>query len=97
MAVAEGDAAEGAAPGPYDLVVANMLLPELRAAAPAVAAALAPGGVAVLAGVLEEQGSDVLAAYRDVGLDLVGEPATEEGWTALVLTAPRSPRPPPRP
>jgi ribosomal protein L11 methyltransferase len=87
VTVVEGDAAAGAASsGPYDLVVANMLSPELRAVAPAVAAALAPGGVAVLAGLLEEQRAEVLAAYRAVGLEPVGEPGTDEGWTALVLS-----------
>jgi ribosomal protein L11 methyltransferase len=87
VAVVVGDAAEGAAsPGRYDLVMANMLSPELRAVAPAVAAALAPGGVAVLAGLLEEQRSGVLAAYGTLGLGPVGEPACEEGWTALVLS-----------
>jgi ribosomal protein L11 methyltransferase len=87
VAVVEGDAAGGVAPaGPYDLVVANLLAPELRAVAPAVAAGLARSGVAVVAGLLAEQRSDVLAAYRAVGLHDVGEPRTDEGWTALVLS-----------
>jgi ribosomal protein L11 methyltransferase len=88
VTVVEGDAAGGVAlAGPYDLVVANMLAPELRAVHPAVAAGLAPGGVAVLSGLLVEQRSDVLAAYRGVGLHEVGDPRTDEGWTALVLSA----------
>jgi len=85
----EGDAAAGAAiagSGPYDLVVANMLLPELVAAAPGAAAALAPGGAVVLAGVLEGQGAAALAAFRSVGLHEVDGPRTEEGWIALVLS-----------
>jgi ribosomal protein L11 methyltransferase len=87
LAVVEGDAAAGtASSGPYDLVVANMLASELGAVAPAVAAALAPGGVAVLAGLLEEQRAGLLAAYRAVNLEPVGEPGTDEGWTALVLS-----------
>jgi ribosomal protein L11 methyltransferase len=88
VTVVEGDAAGGVAlAGPYDLVVANMLAPELRAVAPAVAAGLAPGGVAVLSGLLVEQRSDVLAAFGGVGLHEVGDPRTDEGWTALVLSA----------
>jgi ribosomal protein L11 methyltransferase len=87
LAAVEGDAAAGAASsGPYDLVVANMLASELGAMAPAVAAALAPSGVAVLAGLLEGQRADVLAAYRAMGLDEVDDARTEEGWTALVLS-----------
>jgi ribosomal protein L11 methyltransferase len=87
VAVVEGDAAGGVAPaGPFDLVVANMLAPELRAVAPAVAARLAPAGVAVLAGLLVEQRFDVLAAYRALGLHEVGDPRTDEGWTAVVLS-----------
>jgi len=87
VAVVVGDAAEGAAsPGRYDLVMANMLSPELRAVAPAVAAGLAPGGVAVVAGLLVEQRFDVLAAYRALGLHEVGDPRTDEGWTAVVLS-----------
>lgn len=88
VTVVEGDADGGVAPaGPYDLVVANMLAPELRAVAPAVAAGLAPGGVAVLSGLLVEQRSDVLAAYRGVGLHEDSDARTDEGWTALVLSA----------
>jgi ribosomal protein L11 methyltransferase len=87
VTVVHGDAAGGVAPaGPFDLVVANMLAPELRAVAPAVAAGLAPGGVAVVAGLLVEQCFDVLAAYRALGLHEVGDPRTDEGWTAVALS-----------
>jgi ribosomal protein L11 methyltransferase len=72
--------------GVYDLVLANMLRPELVAMAPVVAGALAPGGAVVVSGVLVGQRGDVLAAYRTVGLAPVAEHA-EDGWLAVILRA----------
>lgn len=79
------DAASGWG-GPFDLVVANMLLPDLASVAPAVGAALGPAGAAVLSGVLADQRADLVAAYRAVGLAPRAE-AEDEGWLALTLRA----------
>lgn len=53
---------------PYDLILANILAGPLVDLAPALAAALAPGGRLVLAGLLDHQAARVAAAYRREGL-----------------------------
>lgn len=68
----------------HDVVVANMLLTDLVALAPGVAAVLAPGGALVLSGVLADQRRPLLDAYRD--LAPVGD-GTLDGWLALTLRA----------
>ena len=69
---------------PYDLVFANILARPLCRMAADLAAHLAPGGTAILAGLLDSQARWVLAAHRRQGLVL--ERALREGhWTTLVL------------
>jgi len=69
---------------PYDLVFANILARPLCAMAKRLAAGLAPGGTAILAGLLGTQARMVLAAHRRQGLVL--ERALPVGpWTTLVL------------
>ena len=69
---------------PYDLVFANILARPLCRMAASLAAHLAPGGTAILAGLLHQQARMVLAAHRRAGLRL--EAALREGgWTTLVL------------
>jgi ribosomal protein L11 methyltransferase len=75
--------------GPYDLVLANILARPLCLMARELAANLAPGGTAVLAGLLKAQARAVTVAHRTCGLAL--EAAIEEGpWTTLVLRGPRN-------
>ncbi len=72
---------------PYDLVFANILARPLCAMAKHLAAGLAPGGTAILAGLLGTQARMVLAAHRRQGLVL--ERALPVGpWTTLVLRKP---------
>lgn len=66
----------------WDLVVANLLLPDLVALAPRIAAAAAPGGALVLSGVVAGQRPALAAAYP--GLPLAGD-RVEDGWLALIL------------
>jgi ribosomal protein L11 methyltransferase len=70
--------------GPFDLVFANILKGPLVELAPAIGGALAPGGRAVLSGLLAEQAEAVAAAYRAEGLR---EEAREDlgEWSTLVL------------
>ncbi len=69
---------------PFDLVFANILARPLCAMAAELAHGLAPGGTAILAGLLGTQAAMVLAAHRRVGLRL--ERRLDEGkWTTLVL------------
>jgi ribosomal protein L11 methyltransferase len=78
---------------PYDLVFANILARPLCAMARHLARALAPGGTAILAGLLERQARWVLAAHRRHGLVLermLLEPgglgdAPGRGWATLIL------------
>ncbi len=69
---------------PYDLVFANILARPLCAMAKDLAVNLAPGGNAILAGLLKSQVRLVLSAHRRVGL--VWEGSVEEGnWATLIL------------
>ncbi|HEX6420602.1 MAG TPA: 50S ribosomal protein L11 methyltransferase [Acidimicrobiales bacterium] len=72
--------------GRFDLVVANMLLPDLVAVLPALPARLAPGGEVVLSGVLAAQRDDLLAGCAAAGL-VAGGDRTEGGWLAVTLRA----------
>ena len=85
--LADADAFE--APTPAQLVFANIRPMVLIPAAARIVAALAPDGLLVLSGVLEEEAEAVLAAYAGA-LELV-ERHSEAGWTALVM-ARRGPR-----
>ena len=70
--------------GPYDLVFGNILARPLKAMARDLAIHLAPGGTAILAGLLRSQARDVLAAHRRQGLRL--ERLIDlKPWTTLVL------------
>ncbi len=74
-------------PAPYDLVFANILARPLCAMAKAMAAHLALGGTAILAGLLVTQIRWVLGAHRQAGLVL--ESTLHEGrWATLVLRKP---------
>jgi ribosomal protein L11 methyltransferase len=75
---------------PYDLVFANILARPLIAMAHGLGAALAPDGVAVLAGLLPWQEASVLAAYRRARLPLAAR-IPVDGWSTLVLSRSRIP------
>lgn len=70
---------------PYDLVIANILAGPLIALAPDIAAATAPGGRAILAGLIARQMAPVLAAYRAHGFRLTARGGSAE-WPCLLLT-----------
>ncbi|MFG1402792.1 50S ribosomal protein L11 methyltransferase [Xanthobacter sediminis] len=74
--------------GPYDLILANILLPPLKRLARPLAGLLAPGGWIVLSGLLVSQVPAALAAYRSQGLHLVSRRHIE-GWATLVVAADR--------
>jgi ribosomal protein L11 methyltransferase len=69
---------------PYDLVFANILARPLVRMAKPLAAHLTPGGVAILAGLLQRQERLVLAAHRAQGLALIGR-CRLDGWSSLVV------------
>ena len=70
--------------GPYDLVLANILLPPLKRLAAPIAQVLAPGARVVLSGLLAAQAPAAIAAYRAQGLALVARIPLDE-WVTLVL------------
>ena len=69
---------------PFDLVFANILKGPLVALAPDMAAALQPGGYAILSGILNEQADDVIAVYAQAGINLVHRESIVD-WTTLTL------------
>jgi ribosomal protein L11 methyltransferase len=74
-----------AARGPrFDLIVSNILARPLQRMAPSLARRLAPGGTAILSGLLRRQAAGVLAAHRAAGLRLAGR-RTIGDWQTLVL------------
>jgi ribosomal protein L11 methyltransferase len=81
------------AQGPYDLIVANILAGPLIDLAGDLKRALAPGGVAILSGLLAEQAESVLDAHRSLAL-LRRYPRNE--WVTLMIgdgTGPKPQRP----
>ncbi len=68
----------------YDLVFANILARPLAQMARDLARALAPGGVAVLSGLLQRQEPIVLAPHRAQRVRLVRR-IVIDGWSTLVL------------
>ncbi len=69
---------------PYDLVVANILAGPLITLAPDIASVTAPGGHAILAGLIARQMEPVLAAYRAYGFRLAARGGSAE-WPCLLL------------
>ncbi|MFC7705632.1 50S ribosomal protein L11 methyltransferase [Plastorhodobacter daqingensis] len=72
------------AAAPFDLVFANILKGPLIELAPDMAAHVAPGGYAVLSGLLVEQAEAVIAAYEAQGFTLAAREDIGE-WATLVL------------
>ncbi len=69
---------------PYDLLIANILAGPLITLAPDIAAATAPRGHAILAGLIARQMEPVLAAYYAQGFRLAARGGSAE-WPCLLL------------
>jgi ribosomal protein L11 methyltransferase len=76
--------------GPFDLVLANILLGPLLGLAAPLAARLAPGGRAIVSGLLAGQANAALAAYRRCGLTLERR-IVLAGWATLMLARTQGP------
>ncbi len=72
---------------PADLIIANIVAGPLVALAPAVRRRLAPGGTAILSGLLPDQKARIVAAYRGVGLRLA-DTRLVDGWLTVVMERP---------
>lgn len=70
--------------GPYDLIFANILARPLMLMARDLRRNLAPGGFAILSGLLAKQEAGVLAAHRMQGMHLAAR-FSKNGWRALIL------------
>jgi ribosomal protein L11 methyltransferase len=78
-------------PGPFDLIIANIRPSVLIPLAPSVPAFLAPGGRALLSGVLREERAAVAAAWTEAGFfDAHRDDAglIDADWCALELDGP---------
>ncbi|HEY1735866.1 MAG TPA: 50S ribosomal protein L11 methyltransferase, partial [Methylovirgula sp.] len=69
----------------YDLVFANILAKPLRQLAPAIRRVLAPGGHAILSGLLACDVASVVSAYRTQGLALRRR-LDLDGWATLLMS-----------
>jgi len=69
---------------PFDLVFANILKGPLVALAPDMARSTAPGGYAILSGILNPQADDVVAAYAKEGFTVANRDEIGD-WTTLCL------------
>lgn len=73
-----------AAAAPFDLVFANILKAPLIMLAPGIVGTLAPGGRAILSGILNDQADEVCAAYEQAGAALAARREIGD-WTTLVM------------
>jgi ribosomal protein L11 methyltransferase len=78
------DAAEAARRGPFDLLLVNIGAATIIRIMPALHAALAPGGHAILAGILVDDEVDLVRAARRHRLVLVDRRRSRP-WSAVVL------------
>lgn len=69
---------------PYDLIFANILAGPLMKLLPGIKANLAPGGHAILSGLLDEQANGICTMARAQNLRLIRRSALE-GWVTLIL------------
>ncbi len=78
-------------PGLFRIVVANILANTLVELAPDIAAHLAPGGVAIVSGILLPQEDEVRVAYQRAGLRPLPERDRREGEWSLLAFGRRDP------
>ncbi len=70
----------------FDLILANINLRVIRAVLPALARHLAPGGVAILSGVLHEHEAALREIIAEAGL-VIRERRRERDWLAIAVTS----------
>jgi ribosomal protein L11 methyltransferase len=73
----------------YALIFANILAKPLTRMAPDLVKHLKPGGIAILSGLLPEQGNWVASRHRALGLKLLRR-IHRDGWLSLVMQKPYS-------
>ena len=75
----------------YDVVAANIFFDVLTISFERIAAAVKPGGLVMVSGILATQAADCLAAGRRAGLEF-GEPAKRGKWVTAVGRRPEAKR-----
>lgn len=70
--------------GPYHLILANIVADVLMPMAGLMPGLLAPGGQAVLSGILDERAQEVLDTYTNAGFTCLGQ-RSRQGWTMLLV------------
>lgn len=66
------------------VVLANIISSVLTALLPVIARSLAPGGVAILSGILAEERPGMLAVIADGGWRVLAEDAEEQWWSVCI-------------
>ena len=87
--LSRADAADACRRGPFDLVLVNIGASVIGRVLPHLAAALGPGGRAILAGLLVEDEERLLASAGRLGLGL-GRRIRSRPWSALLVERPGS-------
>lgn len=75
--------------GPFDLILANLLLNPLLRLAPAFARAVPGGGLCVLSGITQAQSPEVEARFHAAGFTLISR-ILLDGWATLLVQRRRS-------
>lgn len=71
--------------GPYECIIANILISPLKAMANDMVAALDTNGYTILSGILDEQKDDILDVYVGTHGLALKKSYSHDGWTTLVL------------
>ena len=73
--------------GPFDLVLANLIASLLVELAPALAASVRPGGRLLASGIFIDRELEVVAAFGDAGLRILGR-EQQTDWVVLDVERP---------
>jgi len=85
----EGDLVTGFAGAPGDIVFANILANVLMQFARELTAAVAPGGILILSGILAQESAQVRAAFAAIAPDWPQDSRIMGDWSDVVLVRPR--------
>ena len=72
-------------PGGYDVAAVNIVADVIIRLAPDLGRYLAPDGVAILSGIIDERADEVVSVMEKNGFRLI-ESKTENGWFAAAVT-----------
>jgi ribosomal protein L11 methyltransferase len=70
---------------PVDVILANIISSVLLELLPSFGAALAPGGTAILSGMLGSERAEMMRAFEDAGWRLVDDDGEDAWWSATIV------------